>query len=621
VNQIDLAKNAIEVLQSKWGKKGGWSGAEAWQRCVIADALITYTLQSNDYTYIDVIESAVQNRSGLSGNDDDMWSSIAALKAFYLTGDTSYWDSFVMYEYGQIATKYWDNTCEGGVWWDYDKTYKNAITNELWLTFVMLMYAATGNQAYLDWGNKTWDWFRNSGMINTHNLINDGLNPSNCKNNGEKTWTYNQGVILSGLANLHQFGSADPSYEAQGSAIAEAVRSPSGILQEASDPMSLTAESFKGIYMQNLGYFLSVFSSSSSYDDLLAFMNLNASHVQQNATEAGTGEISAYWNGPPSKLDAVAQGAGIQLYTGTYAAAAPGHPQWSYVRIVPGVGTSSTPSATSFNGNLYAAWKGIDTDEGIYFASMDSQNNWTGQSRIAGVGTATGVALSTFNNHLYALWKGVRSDQGIYYASMDSSKHWTGQKKITGVGTDCIPSVAVFNGKLYVAWKGVGSDSGIYFASMDSQNNWTAQRHIAGVGTATGVSLSTFNNRLYALWKGVGSDQGIYYASMDSAENWTAQEKIANVGTDGIPSLSAYDGKLYAAWKGIGLDNHIWYCTRASGSAPWSTQTRFVMPGVTRRAPSLATFNNRLYNIYAGAQKDWNNISFSCFPALTPRGF
>lgn len=622
MSEIGLAKNAIEVLQSTWGEADDWSGAQAWQRCVIADALITYSLQSNDYTYIDVIESAVQNRSGLSGNDDDMWSSIAALKAFYLTGDPSYWDSMVMYEYGQISTTYWDNTCGGGVWWDYDKTYKNAITNELWLTFVTLMYAANGSQDYLDWANKAWNWFQNSGMINSNNLVNDGLT-SSCTNNGEQTWTYNQGVILSGLANLYLFGSSDSSYEAQGYAIAEAVKNnltDQGILQEASTPINLTQESFKGIYVQNLGYFLSVFSSSPSCADLLAFMNANVSQAQRSASSSG--EVNVYWGGSPSKFDAVAQGAGIQLYTaGTYAAA-PGQAYWSYVRIVPGVGTSSTPSSAAFNGLLYAAWKGIDNDDGIYYATLNGDNVWSGQSKIADVGTSTGVALTGFNDCLYAVWKGVGSDDGIYFSSMNTSNVWTGQTKIAGVGTDSIPSVAMFNGRLYAAWKGVGSDDGIYFSSMDSQNNWNAQQCIAGVGTSSGVALSTFDNCLYAVWKGVGSDEGIYYASMDASGNWSGQAVIAGVGTSSTPSLSVYDGKLYAAWTGCGgAGTRIWYSTLAAGGGSWSAQTRFVMPGVTLRTPSLSTFNNRLYNIYAGAQQDDNNISFSCFPALTPRGF
>lgn len=71
---------------------------------------------------MDVIKRAVWNNSRLSGNDDDLWSAIAALNVYFLTGDRSFYEKFVPYEYCQIVTKYWDKTCGGGVWWDYKKT-------------------------------------------------------------------------------------------------------------------------------------------------------------------------------------------------------------------------------------------------------------------------------------------------------------------------------------------------------------------------------------------------------------------------------------------------------------------------------------------------------------------
>jgi len=39
-------------------------------------------------------------------------------------------------------------------------------------------------------------------MINWQHLVNDGLETSTCRNNGQTTWTYNQGVILGGLILL-----------------------------------------------------------------------------------------------------------------------------------------------------------------------------------------------------------------------------------------------------------------------------------------------------------------------------------------------------------------------------------------------------------------------------------
>ena len=39
-------------------------------------------------------------------------------------------------------------------------------------------------------------------MINENLLVNDGLDPRTCTNNGAETWTYNQGVVLGGLVAL-----------------------------------------------------------------------------------------------------------------------------------------------------------------------------------------------------------------------------------------------------------------------------------------------------------------------------------------------------------------------------------------------------------------------------------
>jgi glycosyl hydrolase family 76 len=56
---------------------------------------------------------------------------------------------------------------------------------------------------YLSWAEQEWQWFSQSGLINSDNLINDGLN-GNCENNHGTTWSYNRGVILAGLVELYR---------------------------------------------------------------------------------------------------------------------------------------------------------------------------------------------------------------------------------------------------------------------------------------------------------------------------------------------------------------------------------------------------------------------------------
>jgi hypothetical protein len=187
---------------------------------------------------------------------------------------------------------------------------------------------------------------------------------------------------------------------------------------------------------------------------------------------------------------------------------------WGRQRNIPGVGTSFGPSLAAFNGRLYAAWKGINSDQGIYWASFDG-NAWGPQHNIPAVGTSTGPSLCFFNGHLYAAWKGINNDQGIYWSFYDGNA-WAPQRNIPGVGTSFGPSLAVYQNYqgqtlLYAAWKGIYNDQGIYFSSFDG-NNWAPQQNIANVGTSVGPAIASFGNLLYAAWKGINNDQGIYWS-------------------------------------------------------------------------------------------------------------
>src|SRR5260370_8581271 len=116
----------------------------------------------------------------------------------------------------------WDETCGGGLWWNEDRAYKNAITNELFLTLAALLHqrASGGRGSYRAWALRAWEWLRSSGLIGASGLVNDGLTPA-CENNGGTTWTYNQGVILGGPAALYQIP-GHPAHLAHGESLAHA---------------------------------------------------------------------------------------------------------------------------------------------------------------------------------------------------------------------------------------------------------------------------------------------------------------------------------------------------------------------------------------------------------------
>lgn len=79
----------------------------------------------------------------------------------------------------------------GGLWWDKQKTYVNAIANELYIdvaAHLAVRLPEQGGGRYLDRATEAWDWFLESGMIDGQWNINDGLDSATCENNGKTVW-------------------------------------------------------------------------------------------------------------------------------------------------------------------------------------------------------------------------------------------------------------------------------------------------------------------------------------------------------------------------------------------------------------------------------------------------
>jgi hypothetical protein len=108
---------------------------------------------------------------------------------------------------------------------------------------------------YLSIAESQWNWFQQSGMINSKSLINDGLT-SACKNNNGTVWSYNQGVILGALVELNK-ASPNTTYISTAKSIATAaikdLSDSNGVLHDPCEPnCGADGSQFKGIFMRNL---------------------------------------------------------------------------------------------------------------------------------------------------------------------------------------------------------------------------------------------------------------------------------------------------------------------------------------------------------------------------------
>jgi predicted alpha-1,6-mannanase (GH76 family) len=300
-----------------WRTTGWWNAANA------LTAVIGYTQRTGDRTYLGVVERTFtaarrRHRDFVCGfYDDNGWWGLAWVAAHDLTGDARYLDA-ARAIFANLVTG-WDDSCGGGLWWNTERKYKNAITNELFLTLAARLHQRCGGDHvnYLDWALREWDWFRARGLIGASGLVNDGLT-AECENNDGVTWTYNQGVILGGLAALHEI-TGEAAYLTQGEAIADAAlsllaspptASTPGILIEPDELATARRDKdrpqFKGIFMRNL-HDLYVRSSRPAY---LGFIRDNARSIWDNNRNLKD-QFGLHWAGPFDRADACRQSAAL----------------------------------------------------------------------------------------------------------------------------------------------------------------------------------------------------------------------------------------------------------------------------------------------------------------------
>jgi predicted alpha-1,6-mannanase (GH76 family) len=301
-----------------WRSTGWWNAANA------LTAVIRYTKWTGDSTYEGTIQTtftaAQKQHAGFINNfyDDNGWWALAWIEAYDLTRDSQYLQAARTIFTANAAA--WDPVCGGGLWWNSAKNYKNAIVNELFLTLAARLHQRTPNdQTYLNWALQEWEWFSSSGLIGPHGMINDGLTAA-CANNGGTTWTYNQGVVLGGLAALYEI-TGDTAYLQQGETIANATLSNlttpktakvPGILTEPCETVAAGCNGdqvqFKGIFARNLFDFY-LQSRQPAYS---AFMLANATSVWNNNKNAAH-QFGMRWTGPFDRADAGRQGSALDV--------------------------------------------------------------------------------------------------------------------------------------------------------------------------------------------------------------------------------------------------------------------------------------------------------------------
>ncbi|KAI1321396.1 glycoside hydrolase family 76 protein [Xylariaceae sp. FL0255] len=318
--------DAVGVLQGYYDSSSGlWDGTGWWNSAncltVLADFGLLDSSFSQSFNIPGIISTTYENAqntySGFINDyyDDEGWWALAcrySLLLFFLfvwrliTGDSTYLNEAISI-FNDMENG--GSPC-GGIWWDKAHTYTNAIANELYLKVAASLanrVPSSDKDTYLNVAQAQWNVFQQDGYINSENLINDGLT-SSCTNNGEQTWTYNQGVILGGLVELYK-ANRDTSLLTSASNIANAAIShlvQNGILYEGCEPScGGDGEQFKGIFMRNLQE-LNAVAPSSTFSN---FITANADAIW--ADDNSNYHLGVTWDGPYTTGDAATQSSAL----------------------------------------------------------------------------------------------------------------------------------------------------------------------------------------------------------------------------------------------------------------------------------------------------------------------
>lgn len=313
----DTVRAAIEAMNGFYNQSTGlWDTGPWWHSGVALRAIAEYMLSTGSTEYLDMAAFTVETQRApldwwpegdgdfrADSTDDTGWWALALASLYQLTGKSEYLD--LAKEDEAYMYNYWDTrTCGGGLIWNIpSQTYHNAISNELYLELTATLHnLIPGDTLYLDRAMQEWEWFKNTGMINSGGLINDGLTEDDsCVNNGQPIWSYNQGVILAGLVQLST-ATGDTSYIDTARSIADAVvndasLSPNGILTEyacaTADECEPNGTAFKGIFMRGLAK-LDAVLDDHPYQ---SYIQTNAQSMYDNSRD-GADSYGFTWQGP-----------------------------------------------------------------------------------------------------------------------------------------------------------------------------------------------------------------------------------------------------------------------------------------------------------------------------------
>lgn len=204
-----------------------WEAGASW------GSMLDYSHYTGDSSYDNVITQAllsqvgpdfdfmVPRHFGDEGNDDQVFWSFdiltAAERNFPQPDDKiPPWLDIAANVWNSMAGR-WDTTsCNGGFRWQIFASnpngldYKNSVSNGGFFQLSARLFRDTGNETYLEWAKKVWDWSEAIGFIDgDYNVLDGASSKENCSKINPVSFSYSQGIYLYGASVLYNYTDGD----------------------------------------------------------------------------------------------------------------------------------------------------------------------------------------------------------------------------------------------------------------------------------------------------------------------------------------------------------------------------------------------------------------------------
>ncbi|KAK4125945.1 glycoside hydrolase family 76 protein [Parathielavia appendiculata] len=200
-----------------------------WQAGALMGSMLDYSHYTNDRSYDKLISTALlaqvgpnfdymlPSHFGQEGNDDQAFWGFAVMSAAernfpHPDENVPSWLQLGSNIWNSLSSRWNTTACGGGLLWQIFASnpngldYKNTVSNGGLFQISARLARATGNNTYLEWAEKVWDWTEAVGLIDADGNVYDGAHASrDCKDTNPVTFSYSAAIYLYGAAVLADY--------------------------------------------------------------------------------------------------------------------------------------------------------------------------------------------------------------------------------------------------------------------------------------------------------------------------------------------------------------------------------------------------------------------------------